>query len=385
MKKLTFDRACVAGVKFKVAGQAMVGFVEVSAVLTPAVATALGARAAIFDDGGRPKAGFVRVDLDAELTECSMHFEVEGAANFVLDLSCPTIDKFVVKRRGNRLLVKFRCGVVGHEQELIEFLKTAGSAEGRLTIDVRAGEQVGLPGIATATAQEEEAEESAQVEETLSTLDLANASVNIDLLLDDGQWYTDTYLTVGRGDQVLRAKLATAVGESSRWAALTEAVDAAAGWARAQVRQSKDVSVQAGAENIVGWCAVVRAEIKAGSDAAQTPATQSTFSERMRAAKTTDEGQGLLHEHEQMIHSLMTHHGLDPLCGPTTCGYKGFSITTSKDRKAAIKDLRLKDTVAGDALHTLIEEGVAMVEPWKVLQLMEMKQGFDEPAAGEDS
>ena len=274
MKVLVFDRACIAGVKFKVADQSMVGFVEVSAVLTPAVATGLGAGAAIFDDGGRPKTGFVRVDLEAVLTECRVRFEVEGAANFVLDLSCPTIDNFVVKRRGNRLLTKFRCGVVGHEQELIEFLKTAGSAEGRLAIDVRAGEQVGLPGIATATAQEE---------------------------------------------------------------------------------------------------------------AAQAAAIPPAFSERMRAAKTTDEGQGLLLDHAQMIHSLMTHHGLDPLCGPTTYGYKGFSITTSKERKAAIKALRLKDMGAGDALHMLVEEGVAMLEPWKMLQLMDLKQGFDEPATGEDS
>ncbi len=66
-------------------------------------------------------------------------------------------------------------------------------------------------------------------------------------------------------------------------------------------------------------------------------------------------------------------------------GSVSYGPTSASTGCTAYKAAKVKDMGAGDALHMLVEEGVAMLEPWKMLQLMDLKQGFDEPATGEDS
>lgn len=397
MKQIIFEKAHVKGVRFKIGNQAVVGFVEMVGKLTPQIADALGAKWSCYDKDGLPKSGFTKIELDAELIQCKVRLEVTGAANFVLDLTSPTINKFAVVRVGGKkkakstyLAMKFLCGVVGREQELIAFLKTAGMADGVLTIEEHAPQQTTIPGADGNALQQAVATVAGKGMRALAAekpiaLDTKLANVAIQLHEQDGGWHTDVVVIAGTAKDAVTTKVASAIGQSSRAAALVEALDKVAGWARVQGRKSAKTSVQDGAKEIVAWCADRMGEIKAASDLAQALAAPITFAERMRAAKTADEGRDILHDHEQAIHSLMTDGGLEPLCGPHPRGYKGFSVTTPKERKAAIKDLRLKDMAAGDRLHDLIAEGEAMRPLLDALHTKEMARGFGKPAPEDDA
>lgn len=292
MKKIVFDKAHVKSVRFKVSDQAMVGFVEMIGRLTPQIAEALGSKWSCYDNDGMPKNGYTKIELDTELTQCKVRLEVTGAANFVLDLTSPTINKFVVVRVGGKkkakstyLAVKFLCGVMGREQELIAFLKTAGMAEGQLVIDEMAAEQAALPGTDGKAIQEAVAQVAGKAKgmaapkEKPIAFGTRLASVVIQLRERDGAWHTDVVAVAGLAEDAVKTKGASVNGQSSRAAALVEALDKVAGWARIQGRTSEKESVQNGAKEIVAWCADRMAELQAASEVAMTPATPITFAD----------------------------------------------------------------------------------------------------------
>jgi len=101
-----------------------------------------------------------------------------------------------------------------------------------------------------------------------------------------------------------------------------------------------------------------------------------SWAERMRRAKTGDEGRVLIRQHEAAIATLEQSLGLQPTVGNSGSGfgYRGFSTLTPKDRSAMVKNARGIDRASGDRLHALIVDGLAMDEPWKQLHNREMHE-----------
>lgn len=392
MKQIVFEKASLLGIKL--AGKC--DYVEIVGRLTPQIATELNV-GWFYDRDHLPRPGGKKYEIEAEIQNCTVALDVKGVVQFHMSLPSPLVDKFTIVRVGGRkkakstwLVVKFRARVVDREEELIHFWKTARHAEGTLTIDAaEQPKQTKIPGADGKAIQDAVAKVAGKAKAKAIVVpkpgdivvhDSKLVNLSIALHEDEHVWHSEVAVLIGLPPKSVTTKLVSAIGNMSRPAALVAALGRLASWARAQDRPSAHGTVVGGSKEVVAWCEMRLDEITAASDLAQV-ATPITFLDRMRAAKTADEGRDILHEHEQTIHSLMTHHGLAPLCGPRTDGqgYTGFSVTTAKERKAAIKDLRLQNMDAGDALHALIEEGVAMDKPWTALHTAELATHFKEP------
>jgi hypothetical protein len=104
-----------------------------------------------------------------------------------------------------------------------------------------------------------------------------------------------------------------------------------------------------------------------------------TFYSRMADAATADEGRAVIAAHEAAIQSLMEAHGVDPLCGRVPgLGYRGFSVTSKKQRNAAIKALKAVDAEAAARLEELILDGESMEPRWKELVEAETRRAKEQ-------
>lgn len=93
-----------------------------------------------------------------------------------------------------------------------------------------------------------------------------------------------------------------------------------------------------------------------------------SFAERMRQARSADEGRDLFSEHENAIHAIEVALGLEASVGQITPTYtRGFSTLTARDRKAMVKRVAAIDAIAGEKIRALVQDGLDMEEPWAIL------------------
>lgn len=150
MTQLTLEKARLTGVEIKI-GKEPVTLVKVAAQLSRPMAKAMGAEYALYDGkDSLPKQGWKKTELDFEMRALEVTFDVSGLASYHLELKSLLADKFMAVRVGNKkkgvsfVVVKFRLHVRGREHELLDFLMTAGGADGVMYITSRQEEQQDL-------------------------------------------------------------------------------------------------------------------------------------------------------------------------------------------------------------------------------------------------
>lgn len=89
----------------------------------------------------------------------------------------------------------------------------------------------------------------------------------------------------------------------------------------------------------------------------------------MRATKTAAEGRDLFALHEASINSLQQVLGIEPSVGRTRGGkgYVGFSTLRPTDTNAMLRDAKRANREGGEYMARLIEDGLAMREPFEKL------------------
>lgn len=103
-----------------------------------------------------------------------------------------------------------------------------------------------------------------------------------------------------------------------------------------------------------------------------------SFTERMKQAKTADEGRDIIAEHEKAVHDFEVLCNLPPTVGDGGSGFMscGFSTLRPADRARMIKRVREASPKSGDAFAALVKDGVDMGPYWKTLYANEMRQAF---------
>lgn len=101
----------------------------------------------------------------------------------------------------------------------------------------------------------------------------------------------------------------------------------------------------------------------------RTPVALKSFTERMRAAETTDDGRTIIKEFETAVHDFEVLCKLDPTVGDKGSGfaYRGFSTLKPADRARMIKRVREANPENGDRFAALVNDGVLMESAWKEL------------------
>lgn len=140
MKPIVFEKAHISAVEHKIGNGAVTSRIKVTAVFTPEVATAMEARWVLFDRDQVVKNGYKNIELDYELKNLRMTFEVPEMAQSRLQLTSELASGFKVMRRGDgkkkakRLAVQFRIGHAGSPFDLLEYLIRIGGAVGRMEL-----------------------------------------------------------------------------------------------------------------------------------------------------------------------------------------------------------------------------------------------------------
>lgn len=116
-----------------------------------------------------------------------------------------------------------------------------------------------------------------------------------------------------------------------------------------------------------------RKKEKADKEATNKSARQKTygtpFTDKMKAAKTANEGRDIISEYEEAFASLEKEAGLSPTVGEggSGCASRGFSTLTKTEIKKAIKRLSNKNAELGEKLKALIDDIKEAEEAWEVL------------------
>jgi hypothetical protein len=137
---ITFEKAQITGVEHKIGNGAVISQIKVSASLTAKIANELGAHWILMDKEQTVKDGFKSVELDAELSNIRIRFEVPKLGH-VLELTSERAEQFKCLRKGDgkkkpkRLMVQFRIQHSGSPFELLEHMIRVGGTEGVLTIE----------------------------------------------------------------------------------------------------------------------------------------------------------------------------------------------------------------------------------------------------------
>lgn len=140
MKQLIFERAHITAIEHKIANASVTSSIKVTAAFNSKVADALEARWVLFDKDSVPKTGYKAVDLDAEIPNIRVKFEVPKLDNHHLELTSEKASCFKIfrsgdpKKRSSKLMVRFRIHHNGSPFELLEYMLRIAGEFGCLTI-----------------------------------------------------------------------------------------------------------------------------------------------------------------------------------------------------------------------------------------------------------
>ena len=139
MNPVVFEKSRITAVEHKLGNGGVSSRIKVAAVFTAKVAQALNAKWVLFDKEQLVKDGFKSVELDAEVKNIGIRFEVPKLGG-ALDLTSESATNFKVLRMGDgkkkakKLMVQFRIQHAGSPFELLEHMIRVGGAEGTLTL-----------------------------------------------------------------------------------------------------------------------------------------------------------------------------------------------------------------------------------------------------------
>jgi hypothetical protein len=154
-----FPSAAIIGIEMKPANSGVGSRIKIAAAMTAEMANVIDARWLLFDKERTPKAGYTAIELDYELVNVRMMFEVKGIDKS-LDMYLERVNHFKVQRKGDgkkksrRLMVSFVGHYVGSPFDLFEYLLKMGGAIGTCTLQPRQ-EELPLTEAATGDLVEE--------------------------------------------------------------------------------------------------------------------------------------------------------------------------------------------------------------------------------------